>query len=186
MLVILFAAQYGENIINHLLSALNPEYLDGSFINTLGYKNILSYSISTKYSMEGLFISIITSCITSFIIYIFLGVIFYGPTCSMNNYSNKECLNELDILCFVCQSSFVSKMNVINHICLGALIGIQSILGSLLIDIIIKSYSYKINEIYSLSIYKKTDHSNLILIWLQRFSPFIFAFAVTFYYLLIL
>ena len=153
--IILFVAQYGENIINYSLLIIN--------------KSILSYSISTKYSLEGLSISIIISCITSFILYICLGVIFYGPTCS--NIQCNDNIHNNNILCLVCQSSFVSKMNVINHIILGFCIGIQSILGSLLIDIIIKSHSYKLNH-------------QLPLIWLQRFGPFIFAFPVTFYYLL--
>eukprot|EP01084_Bolivina_argentea_P008331 15616_1 len=91
----------------------------------------------------------------------------------MNNNNNN------DINCLICESQFVVKMNLINHIILGMLIGMQSILGSLMIDIIIKSYSYKLIELY------QTRKDKKLLIWLQRFGAFIFAFAVTFYYLLL-
>ena len=140
-------------------------------------KTCFSYSISSRYSLEGSVISMVISCITACVLYICLGVVFYGPTCGGGHGSlqNGECA---DVICMVCQSSFVS-MNMFNHIILAIFISLQSILGSLLIDIVIKAYSYKLTQIYSARKDKR------LLIWLQRFSSFIFAFAVTFYYLLL-
>eukprot|EP01084_Bolivina_argentea_P109154 195098_1 len=162
VLLILFVAQYGENVMNYLLHNLNNEYA------VHNKKNILSYSISSKYSLEGSLITIVSSCCASVLLYICIGIIFYGPTCA---HSHRRDCSKDDAYCLVCRSSFVA-MNLFNHIVLASFIAMQSIVGSLFVDIIIKSYSHKLLKIY------ETRKDKKLLIWLQRFSPFIFAFAV--------
>jgi len=174
VLIVLFASQYGENTMDALVKSSSSN--TGLFDGVVWKKNILSYSISSKYSLEGSIISTLSACVTSIVLYFCLGVVFYGPACA-GLVGKAQCV---DALCLVCESSFVSKMTLLNHIVLGLVIGIQSILGSLLMDIILKSHSYKLCEIY----YTAQKDGN-VFIWLQRFSSFTFAFAVAFYYLLL-
>ena len=146
-------------------------------------KHVLSHSISDKYSLEGVTVSVLSSAVTALLLFWVLGLAVFGPMCGplraalkLNPSLRDQCTNNSQ--CLFCEGSFVG-MGWTEHLFLGTLLALQSVWGRLTVELVIKAHSFKMAE---WTVQGGQAGNNVL--WMRKCSPFIFAFAVPFYYLL--
>jgi len=173
VLTTLFVNQYGENVVNSLFAG-HPG---------VARRNVLSQSITDKLSLEGTITSVLLSSATALALYCVMGLCVFGTMCGamraalkLNPSLREKCIGSQ---CLFCEGSFVG-MGWMEHLVMGTLLALQAVLGRLMVETVIKSYSFKMGERRNGGVAGNGDD----VLWMRKCSPFIFAFAVSFYYLM--